>query len=226
MENLLCWVDLCGHWRITSVICFEKLFSSIFCVIIHLHHEATSDYFFIIWVNLLLLTVVTSSINTSGSVPLAAIHDHAVSSMFDRSCGILWILVCFFSSPYFPHHSGFISPKIFFQNRAGCFRCFQENLNLSFLFLNINQCFLPCCKLCLRSWRHLMIAYLHLSWLHDSDIPTTLGVFLTRLRCCGIVFLKNENNFVIMHFYYLLLCFRPFGDGGLSSAINTPTVFA
>lgn len=117
---------------------------------------------------------------------------NTVSSMFDRSCGILWILICFFSSPYFPHHSSFVGPKIFFQNRAGCFRCFQEKSNLSFLFLNINQCFSPCCKLCLYSWRHLMIAYLHLSWLHDSDIPTTLGVLLTWLDVVALFFLKME----------------------------------
>ncbi len=88
--------DWLGHCITVHFLSLQKLFGcfcSMLWVIVHLHCEAPSNEFWSIWLEyeqiilarntsefiLLLLSAVTSSINTREPVPLAAIHAHAMT---------------------------------------------------------------------------------------------------------------------------------------------------
>ena len=87
---LLNWIQV--RWQNISLRCLKKLFGcfrSMFQVIVHLHCPMSSEAFGWIWADniawntsefiLLLLSAVTSSINTREPVPLAAIHAHTIT---------------------------------------------------------------------------------------------------------------------------------------------------
>lgn len=84
-----------------------------FRVINHLHCKVPSYQFGSIWINvsrndspndlriqLLFLTAVTSSIKTSESIPVAAIHVHTMT-LLPVSDLTIWIIISFFPSPHF-----------------------------------------------------------------------------------------------------------------------------
>ncbi len=128
---------------------------------------------------LLLLSAVTSPINTSEAVPLqwyiCPCHNTA-ATMFDTWCGVLWIVSCSFLSPYFSLpisllqvHFGFISTKNLIPEHGMLFffRCFLAKCNLAFLFLNVTSGLHLIVKpLYLHSWRRLLIVDF------DNDVPT------------------------------------------------------
>lgn len=103
-----------------------------------------------------LLSAVTSSMNTSDPILLAALHAH-VSIMFNRLCGIISY------HELFPiilaqMNLDFIGPKILFQSLAGSFRCRCKVYILVVLFLRVTTgLHFVVNPLYFHSWRILLI---------------------------------------------------------------------
>lgn len=88
------WVpfaDCFGSFSICTLKCWPIIFAGFAWIWAALN---TSQF------KLLLLSAVTSSVSTSGPVPLAAIHAHAITLPLEclTVCGMLWIMSCSFSS--------------------------------------------------------------------------------------------------------------------------------
>ncbi len=154
-----------------SLVAFAVCFGSLsFCTV--KRRPMSSEAFGWIWADniarntsefiLLLLSAVTSSINTREPVPLAAIHAHAmlVSSVH----------------------------RMLFQNCEGFFRCCLANSNLAFLFLRLtNGLHLVVNPLYSLWWSLLLIVdfdtHTPTSWRVFLSWPTVVkGVFFTRER--------------------------------------------
>ena len=111
---------------------------------------------------LLLLSAVTSSINTREPVPLAAIHAHAITQpppcfTDEVVCFGSWAVPSLLHTLLFPsfwYKLIFVSSvhRMLFQNCTGSFRCFLANSNLVFLFLRLTN------------GLHLVVNPLYLLW--------------------------------------------------------------
>ena len=147
---------------------------------------------------LLLLSAVTSSVNTREPVPLAAIHAHAMT--LPPPC-FTDEVVCFgwWAVPFLLHTLLFPSlwyklilvssvHRMFFQNCNGCFRCCLANSNLVFLFLRLtNGLHVVVNPLYSLWWSLLLIAdfetHTPASWRVLLIWPTVVkGFFFTRER--------------------------------------------
>ncbi len=149
----------------SPLISLQKLFGcfcSMLWVIVHLHCEAPSNEFWSIWLIwadniarntsefiLLLLSAVTSSINTREPVPLAAIHAHAMTLpppcfTDEVVCLGSWAVPFLLHTLLFPslwYKLILVSSvhRMLFQNCEGFFRCRLANSNLAFLFLRLTN---------------------------------------------------------------------------------------
>ncbi len=132
---------------------------------------------------LLLLSAVTSSINTREPVPLAAIHAHAMTLpppcfTDEVVCLGLWAVPFLLYTLLFPslwYKLILVSSvhRMLFQNCEGFFRCRLANSNLAFLFLRLTN------------GLHLVVNPLYSLWWSlllivdfDTHTPTSWRVFL------------------------------------------------
>ena len=133
---------------------------------------------------LLLLSAVTSSINTREPVPLAAIHAHAMTLpppcfADEVVCFGSWAVLFLLHTLLFPSFwlikLIFVSSvhRMLFQNCKGFFRCCLANSNLVFLFLRLTK------------GLHLVVKPLYSLWWSlllivdfDTHTPTSWRVFL------------------------------------------------
>ncbi len=146
---------------------------------------------------LLLLSAVTSSINTREPVPLAAIHAHAMTLpppcfTDEVVCLGSWAVPFLLHTLLFPslwYKLILVSSvhRMLFQNCEGFFRCRLANSNLAFLFLRLTNGLHLVWTLCIHSgevfsWL-LTLTHIHLPPGECSDLANCLkDVFFTRER--------------------------------------------
>lgn len=120
--------DWLGYWRISNFFTlrnYQVAFAMIW-IIIHLYCEALSDLFYSIWLNLsreILLSTVTSSINSSNLVPLTGFNAHAITlaptSMENNVLCFISLtpslLIHMFLLPLLQVHLGLICPENFYK---------------------------------------------------------------------------------------------------------------
>ena len=187
-------------------------FSSMLRVIVHLHCEAPSDEFCSIWpiwadkiarntseFILLLLSAVTSSLNTREPVPVAAIHVHAMTLpppcftdevvCFGSWAVPLLLLTLLLPSLWYKLILVLSVHSMFCQNCKGCFRCYLANSNLVFLFLRLTN------------GLHLVVNPLYSLWWSlllivdfETHTPASWRVFLIWPAVVKGFFFTRERN--------------------------------
>ncbi len=153
---------------------------------------------------LLLLSAVTSSINTREPVPLAAIHAHAMTLpppcfTDEVVCLGSWAVPFLLHTLLFPslwYKLILVSSvhRMLFQNCEGFFRCRLANSNLAFLFLRLTN------------GLHLVVNPLYSLWwslLLIVDFDTTYTYLLESVldlaNCCEGCFLHQGKNYSVIH---------------------------
>ena len=173
---------------------------------------------------LLLLSAVTSSINTREPVPLAAIHAHAMTlspPCFTEEvvCFGSWAVPFLLHTHLFPsfwYKLIFVSSvhMMLFQNCKDFFRCYLANSNLVFLFLRLtngSSCGEPSVFTLVKSSLHC--------WLWHTYTYLLESVF-DLANCCEGVFLDQGKNYsVILHSWF------PWSSGSFGAAELTGAFF-
>ena len=190
------WLDHCRTFHFfalkNSLVAFAVCFGSLSICTVK-RRPMSSEAFGWTWADiiarntsefiLLLLSAVTSSINTREPVPLAAIHVHTITLpppcfTDEVVCFGSWAVPSLLHTLLFPsfwYKLIFVSSvhRMLFQNCTGSFRWFLANSNLVFLFLRLTNAL------------HLVVNPLYLLWWSpllivdfDTDTPTSWRVFL------------------------------------------------
>ena len=194
--------DWLGHCRIfhffalkNSWVAYAVCFGSLSICIVKRHPINFAEFVWI-WADRislntsefirLLLSSVTSSINTSDPVPLEARHAHVITLpppfFTDDVVSVgSWAVPSLIHTYFFPsfwYRLIWVSSvqRMLFQNRAGFFRCFLAKSNLAFLFLRLmNGLHLVVNPLYLFMWSLPFMVHL------DNDMPTSWRLFFTWL---------------------------------------------
>ncbi len=207
--------DWLGHCRIIIFFYLQKLLGCFCCtiwVIVQLYSEAPPNQLFDwIWADSislytsefirLLLSSVTSSLNTSIPVPLDVMHAHAFTPLQHVSQMMLHALdhelFQAFSILFLPiivvYMLILISAvqRMLFQKWSGFFRCFWQSLIWPYLHRVVNPLYLP-------SWSLLLIVDF------DSGMPSSWRVFFSWLDVVKGFFFTMErmlrsSNAVVLH---------------------------
>ncbi len=192
---------------------FQKFLGCIDCMfwaIVHLYYKALSNQLCCIWLNLwaesmslytselirLLLSSVTSSINASHTVPLEAMHAHAITLFHHVS----QMMLCTFDHELFRTFSILFSSINKLILIATVQRMiFQKWSVFCYVFFFCQSLIWPCLHLDVNPL-YLLLWHLLLIVEFDSDTPTSWRLFFTWLDVVNVQLFILLNQFIFSSF--------------------------